>query len=145
MNSMNQSCVRPSAQHFAWVRRLIAAGALGLAALTFLNGCVAVVAAGAAGAGVAWVRGTLETNLEANLDRCYAAGRQAIRELEFASVSERKSGVDAVLVARTALDKRVEIVLKRVGDKSTQVSIRVGVFGDEAVSLALLERMKKNL
>lgn len=145
MNSRNQSRVRPPVQRFASFRRILAAGALGVAVMTSLSGCVAVVAAGAAGAGVAWVRGALETNLEANFDRCYRAGQEAIRELEFAAVSERKSGVDAVLVARTALDKRIEIVLKRVGDKSTQVSIRVGVFGDEALSLALLERMKKNL
>jgi hypothetical protein len=107
--------------------------------------CIAVAAAGAAGAGVAWVRGTLEVNLEDNLDVVYKATQNAVRELEFAPVNERKSGVDASVLARTALDKRVEIVLKKIGPNTTHVSIRVGVFGDETLSLAVLDRIKAGL
>jgi hypothetical protein len=127
------------------VRQALCAVTLGAALVFCASGCVAVVAAGAAGAGVAWVRGALETNLETDLDRAYRASQEAVRELEFAPISERKSGVDAALVARTALDKRIEVIMKRVGDKSTHVSIRVGLFGDEALSLAILDRIKQNL
>jgi hypothetical protein len=125
-------------------RRLAVALVLGsVLSLTF-TGCIAV-AAGAAGAGVAWVRGALEVTVDASLDRTYAAAQSAVRSLEFAPISEKKSGVDASVLARTALDKRVEIVLKRTGDKSTHVSIRVGVFGDEALSVSILERLKREL
>lgn len=130
---------------FSRLRAVVAALALGALASAALSGCAAVVAAGAAGAGVAWVRGALETTLDANLDRVYRATQEAVRELEFAPVSERKSGVDASVLARTALDKRIEVVLKRVGDKTTHVSIRVGVFGDEALSMAVLDRIKAGL
>lgn len=124
-------------------RAVVAALLLGMLSLT--TGCVAIAAAGAAGAGVAWVRGTLEANIEHNLDQVYRAAQKAVAELEFAKVSESKSGLDAVLVARTALDKKIEIVLKRVGKNTTQVVIRVGVFGDEAISLAILDRIKGGL
>lgn len=110
-----------------------------------MTGCIAVAAAGAAGAGVAWVRGALEVNLEDNLDGVYRATQNAVRGLEFAPISERKSGVDAAVLARTALDKRVEIVLKKIGPNTTHVSIRVGIFGDEALSLAVLDRIKAGL
>lgn len=118
---------------------------LGGAILLGTSGCVAVVAAGAAGAGVAWVRGALETNLEASLDEAYQAAQEAVAKLELARISEKKSALDASVLARTALDKRIEIVLKRVGPKTTHVSIRVGVFGDEALSLTVLERMRAAL
>ena len=128
---------------FVLLRAGLAAALLGVATVT--TGCVAVAAAGAAGAGVAWIRGALESNLESNLDRTYRASQNALRQLEFAVVSERKSGVDASLIARTALDKKVEIVLKKVGDNTTHVSIRVGVFGDEDLSIAILDRIKAGL
>ncbi len=129
----------------ARLRAIVTAATLGVAVCLLSTGCVAVVAASAAGAGVAWVRGALETTLEADLDRAYRATQSALRDLEFAVVSERKSGVDAAVFARTARDKRVEVVLERTGDKSTRVSIRIGVFGDESLSLAVLERIKDAL
>lgn len=141
MNTLSISSGRLSP---VWhVRGVIAALLLGL--LTVTTGCVAIVAAGAAGAGVAWVRGTLETTIEHNLDQVYRAAQKTVAELEFAQVSANKSGLDAVLVARTALDKKIEIALKQVGQNTTQVVIRVGVFGDEAMSLAILDRMKREL
>ena len=127
------------------LRVVCAALLLGATVAFTTTGCVAVAAAGAAGASVAWIRGALEVNLEDSLDDVYGATRKAIRGLEFAPVNERKSGVDATVVARTALDKRVEVILKRVGDKTTHVSIRVGVFGDEAMSLSILDRIKGGL
>lgn len=125
------------------VRTVLAAALLGVTVAT--SGCVAVAAAGAAGAGVAWIRGALETNVDRDLDRVYRATQEAVRGLEFAVVTERKSSVDATVVARTALDKKVEVILKQAGSKTTHVSIRVGVFGDEAMSLAILERIKAEL
>jgi hypothetical protein len=109
------------------------------------TGCVAVAAAGAAGAGVAWIRGSLETNLDRDLDRVYQATQKAVRGLEFAVVSERKSAVDSEVIARTALDKKVEIRLKQVGSGATHISIRIGIFGDEDLSLTILDRIKAGL
>jgi hypothetical protein len=109
------------------------------------TGCVAVVAAGAAGTGVAWFNGRMESTLSADIGDSYGAAQAAIRDMEFASVSQKKSSIDAELVARTALDKRVEIVLKKVDDRVTNVSIRIGVFGDETLSLAVVEKIKANL
>lgn len=142
---MTRPAASPTPSAFPRFRAVCAALLLGTTVALATTGCVAVAAAGAAGAGVAWIRGALEVNLEDDLDDVYAATRKAIRGLEFAPVNERKSGVDAAVLARTALDTRVEVILKRVGDKTTHVSIRVGVFGDEAMSLSILDRIKGGL
>ena len=116
-----------------------------LAATVLLSGCVAVMA-GAAGAGaVAYVRGGLEADLDAPYDKAVGASAQAIQQLQFVSVSERKDALDAVLLARTAEDRKIEIKISRRGPELSRVCIRVGVFGNEAKSLAILERIKANL
>jgi hypothetical protein len=116
-----------------------------LAALPLLTGCV-VVAAGAVGAGaVAYVRGELEASLEANLDTAYAATQRALAELEFAMIDQSRSGVDARLVHRTALDKKVEIKLKKDTERLTKIEIRVGVVGDQELSLTLLDKIRAEL
>lgn len=124
---------------------LLAGLVLAGSALLWSSGCVAVVAAGAAGTGVAWYAGRMETTLNEGVGDVYDACRKAVDQLEFARVSERKSGVDGELVARTALDKKVTITLNRVDDHVTKLSIRVGVFGDEALSLNILEKIKAHL
>jgi hypothetical protein len=123
----------------------LAAALLVVAALPWLTGCV-VVAAGAVGAGaVAYVRGELESSVEADLDTAYAAAQRALEKLEFARIEQRKSGLDAQLVHRTALDKRVEIKLKKITDRLTKIEIRVGIVGDQELSLTLLDKIRAEL
>jgi hypothetical protein len=122
--------------------RLMLAAALLAASLT---GCVAVVA-GAAGAGtVAWVRGELEARLDASYEKAATAANLAIKQLQFAKISEKKDALTAILIARTAEDRKVEIKVLKVGDQSAKVQIRVGVFGDEALSLTILDKIRTNL
>jgi hypothetical protein len=110
-----------------------------------LSGCVAVVA-GAAGAGaVAYARGRLDAPLEADYDRAVRAANQAIKQLEFAKVSEKKDALEAILVARTAADRKVDIKVFKVSDQTSKVQIRVGFFGDETLSLTILDKIKINL
>jgi hypothetical protein len=110
-----------------------------------LSGCVAVVA-GAAGAGtIAYVRGRLDAPLEADYDKAVRAANLAIKQLEFAKISEKKDALEAILIARTAADRKVEIKVFKVSDQTSKVQIRVGVFGDQALSLTVLDKIKINL
>jgi len=125
-----------------WKSCLVSAG---VALLASLSGCVAVVA-GAAGAGtVAWVQGRLDAALDANFDKAEKAANQAIEQLQFIKIGEKKDALAAVFTVRTALDKKVDIKILRVGDASSQAQIRVGLFGDEALSLTILEKIKSDL
>lgn len=123
--------------------RLLLAATL-LATVALASGCVAVVAAGAAGGAVAWVRGAVVTSLDGDLDRVYRASQQAVADLQFARISERKSGVDAEIKSRTALDKKVLITLEQAGN-TTKVTIRVDLLGDQQLSLSVLDRIKAHL
>jgi hypothetical protein len=125
------------------LRRLFVAVLLG-ASLAGLSGCLAVAAGAGAGA-VAYVRGELEANLSNDYDKVVNAARSAIKDLEFAKVSENKDALKAELVARTAMDKKVVISISNSGKKLTNIKIRVGVFGDEPLSMSILDKIKASL
>jgi hypothetical protein len=108
------------------------------------SGCIAAAAGAGAGA-VAYIRGELEATLPNDFNKVVAATKESIEQLEFAKVSENKDALKAVLVSRTALDKKVEITLANAGRKQTTVKIRVGLFGDEQLSMAILDKIKSNL
>lgn len=96
-----------------------------------------------AGAGaVAYVRGDLESTLAKDYNAVVDATRGAIKDLEFAKISDNKDAFKALLTARTALDKKVEITVTNSGKNLTNIKIRVGVFGDEQLSLAIFEKIK---
>jgi hypothetical protein len=118
---------------------LLAAGIL-----IALPGCIAVAAGAGAGV-VAYVRGDLQTSVPSEYPKVVEAARRALKDLEFVLVSDNKDALKAVLVARTALDKKVEVTLTNSGKKLTDIKIRVGIFGDEQLSLSILEKLKSGL
>ena len=91
------------------------------------------------------MQGRLDATLDATFDKTDNAVNQAITQLQFAKVSEKKDVLDAILIVRTAEDKKFKIKIVRVGDTISGVWIRVGLFGNEVQSLAILDKIKANL
>lgn len=117
---------------------------LAVAAIT-QSGCF-IVAAGAAGAGaVAYVRGELSATLSNSFEAVDRASAAALQQLQLVKINDRKDAFVSIARARTADDKKVEIKLTKLSNDTTKVQIRVGVFGDEAKSLAILDKIKSNL
>lgn len=91
--------------------------------------------------------GDLETQVSEDLDTLYAASREALESLEL-NLIEGKGGKDALsatLVARDVQDKKVQIKMAAVTNELTELSIRVGVFGDETKSQLIYQEILKNL
>lgn len=113
--------------------------------LVFGTGCVAVlVGAGAAGS-VAYVKGDLEAVLEEDVTQVYEASLKALEELEIAATKKDKDALGAVIISRTAQDKKITIKLKATENDLTKLSIRVGVFGNRAQSQRIYDEIKNNL
>lgn len=113
--------------------------------LTSQSGCVAVAVGSAAAGTVAYVRGDLEATVDASYERSLRATKAGIERMRFNLVSERSDAVSGRFIARTALDKKVDVLVTKDAEKATKVRIRVGVFGDEQISLALLDAIKAGL
>jgi len=115
--------------------------ALALALAASSSGCVAA-AAGAGAAGAAYVMGSLDASLPANPERIVEASKGVLQDSDIHVLESDATNIDGSVVGRTALDRRVEITVKRVDEKQSKISIRVGTFGDRDVSQDLLDRIR---
>ncbi|MBI5383153.1 MAG: DUF3568 family protein [Verrucomicrobia bacterium] len=128
-------------------KQIVLAGVLA-AGLPLMTGCLAVAVAGGAAAGagaVVYVKGELQSNLEAPLAKCTTAANQAVTNLKLKKIGEENDGTSAKIKARNAKDQAVTISLKKLTDSATRISIRVGTWGDKAASQQILDEVKKGL
>lgn len=132
------------------MKTLCKVAALGLiATLPVAAGCE--VAAGlalgaAAGVGTyAYVDGEMESSEKAPIDKTWDATQEAVKDLQLQVEEQKKDTQTASLRARQADGTRVSIELTNAGPETTQVAIRVGVFGDEAESKQILEKIQSHL
>ena len=129
----------------------ITAAALSLGAgagLLLQTGCAVLLVGGGAAAGIGgyvFVKGELKSTENAPMERVWMASLGAMEELKFPVTMQNKDAVSAQITARTAQDKKVHIALKSVGESSTEIRIRVGTWGDEALSLVIMDKLKKKL
>lgn len=108
------------------------------------SGCVAFLAGGAGAGTMAYLRGEMSSAEDVPLVRARAAARTALTGLGYpiTSSSEDK-GIRATFVARKDAETNVHVTVERITDSATQVKIRVGLLGDQAVSKLILDRMRK--
>ena len=125
------------------LRRLLVVALLGIS-LAGLSGCI-LAAAGAGAGAMAYAGRELETTLPNDYSKVVRATQKAVQQLEFTKVSEQKDALKAVLVSRTGLDKKVEITITNSGNKTTHISIVVGLIGDKELSVAILDKIKAEL
>ncbi len=87
---------------------------------------------------VAWVRGALQTTLDASLEDTVAATTKALKNLQFSEIASRADALAGVVTAKTALGEKIEITLTALTPTTSRIDIRVGSFGDEPVSQRIL-------
>ena len=110
-----------------------------------LGGCVvAAVGAGAAGT-VAYLKGDLEAVESRKLEEVHAATLKAVKELGLNVTQDSKDALSATVVARDAEDKKVKISLNATAEQTTKLSIRVGLFGSEAKSRLIYQKIHDHL
>lgn len=110
-----------------------------------VKGCVvAAVGAGAAGT-VAYVKGDLEAIESKKLSTVHEATLKAIKELGLNVTKETKDALSAVIIVRDAQDKKITIKLRATTEKTTKLSIRVGLFGNETKSRLIYQKIHENL
>ncbi len=127
------------------LNRFIVTGLIMIVLLGFTGGCAALLIGGGAAVGagtVAYVRGELKATDEVSLDTAWNAAEDAMKDLQFIVVDQHKDALQAKLKARTATDRRVVILLKKQGERLTDIRIRVGTFGDQSLSRLILDKIK---
>jgi len=113
-----------------------------------LQGCMllAVGAGAAAGAGtMAYIEGEFQTTYAASLDRTWNATLEAIKDLDFRIIATQKDETEGDIEAKKIGGEKVRIGLSIAGPGTTLVKIRVGIFGDEAASRAISNKIASRL
>ncbi len=115
------------------------------AAFAAASGCAALVGAGAGAAGVAYVAGELQANVDGTPPQVVNATLDAFEDMDIAIVSYDSSDMDGEVTGRTADDTRVQVSVDRETDRTSELGIRVGTFGDEQMSRRIYDRIRENL
>lgn len=113
--------------------------------LAWASGCIAVAAGAAAGTGVFYAKGSLEGHLDAAVKASSAAAEAVLKEMNITVVSTTADDLTGVIEARTAENTRVRINFNSVTANTTRINIRIGVFGNQAMSMSIYERIKTKI
>ena len=98
--------------------------------------------AAAVGAGTyAYIKGNLSRNYDASMDKTWQAAVQAVEELKLTTESKQHDAFTGVIKGKMADGKSFTINLKRLGENSTEIGIRIGTFGDRARSEAIHDKI----
>jgi hypothetical protein len=124
--------------------RRFAAVALLVVFVGLSAGCVAAGAAAAGAGTAAYVTGDTEATLAAEPQHVLTAARETYKAMDIAITDEMKGGGQRRLKGETGAGETVSVSVEPRGE-STKVWVRVGFFGDSALSHQILERIKQRL
>ena len=89
--------------------------------------------------------GTLEAELDYPLDATFLAAKEALTALEVVILQDEQDDLAAQLLARDAHDEMITIEFEVLPRSRTQMTIRVGSFGDKNKSSVIFNRIMENL
>ena len=64
--------------------------------------------------------------------------------MSMADVTKTATSVDAEIRARSA-KRKIKIDIEKAGDNVSDITIKVGMLGDEALALQILNKIKENI
>ena len=124
--------------------RLLAASMLSMGVMV-ASGCLAVAAVAGTGLGVAYAKGDLESVVDATPQEVFAAAKAALGDMDIRVLATDWDDHEGAVNARTAQDKKIIIKVAKHTETTSTLSIRIGTFGDEAMSQTIYEKIKARL
>lgn len=119
-----------------------------LLALAASAGCVAAAVVGGATAGagaVYWVEGALRTSLGHPIHEVHDATVEVLKNNGVGIVADKTEGYNGEIESALRGGGNVRINLKEVSSTVTEVTIRIGTFGDRDQSEIVLNDIKAHL
>ncbi|MCC6682188.1 MAG: DUF3568 family protein [Phycisphaeraceae bacterium] len=89
--------------------------------------------------------GALVAHLDAPPLKVTEAAVDVCEDMELTLIDSASTQIDGKVHARTAQGSRIYITVNLDGVDASKISIRKGTFGDENISLTLLERIENEL
>jgi len=120
---------------------------LGIVLFGFLaTGCVAlVVGTGAGAAGTVYVMGKLEERVEASVPQVQKAAVAGLKDLDLPIQKNKGDKLSAQIESETADEQTIWVKVNFVTESLSELTIRVGLTGDEQQSREILRAIKQHL
>jgi hypothetical protein len=125
-----------------------ATGILSAIALGVLAGCVAVVFAAGAAAGVGgavWYHGQLRTTLAGSVPSVRAAAVATLQKMSNGVPAQEGDSMEATARSYTADGREITVELKSLSPSVTEIHIEIGFWGDYDLSQQILEDIANRL
>ncbi len=120
--------------------------AIMLTAVVALTGCTMMGGASDAGeASVDYVMGIFKADIQATPTRIAEATKRAFEVYAIKVQEYRTTELDAIITGYTATEKKIEVLVKRESDAVSELSIHIGMMGEETFSHLLYEEIKRQL
>ncbi len=113
--------------------------------LFYLSGCGVLILGGAAAGTVGYVSGDLKATLEGSFEKVVEAADSAISDNAITQVAKDESQHNVAYELRTLQQDKITLTITRASKDLTNVTIRVGVFGDEPLSRHILTEIESRL
>lgn len=117
---------------------------LGVCAI-LTSGCILIPVAAGAVAGVVYSNGKLESHIDAPVAKTAEAAKSVLEEMQCNITKYTTGMLDGEVTGKTADSRVINVELRYATDTSCRIFIRVGTFGDEALSQTVLSKIKAKL
>ena len=126
-------------------RRLAGLMSLGIS-VSVMTGCVPLIIGAAAGAGgVAYVQGVLHKNLDIPIDKLHRISLDALKRLKMTVQTEKVEGAKSTIKAEDVDHAKIKITINKLTENSSQLNIRVGIWGNQTKSQMVLNAIEKKI
>ncbi|MDR4496245.1 MAG: DUF3568 family protein [Nitrospirales bacterium] len=114
--------------------------------ILFSTGCVALmVGAGAGAAGTVYVMGKLQERVEAKVQKVQEAAIAGLQDLNLPIRKNQGDKLSANIESETADEKTIWVHVDFISESFSELTIRVGLTGDEHRSREILRAIKRHL
>jgi len=111
-----------------------------------MAGCVPLIIGAAAGVGgVAYVNGSLVRNVDEPVEKVHKAALAGLKKLGLFVTSDELDKHSSTIRAQYEDAKKVRVSIEALTEYVTQVSIRVGTFGNQDESYVILDAILEKI
>jgi len=119
---------------------------LSIFSLMTMSGCIPLLIGAAAGAGgFSYVKGALVKNVDHTVKEVHKAGMTALKKLNFFVTTDELNKRSALIRAEYENGQKIQIFIDALTERSSKITIRIGMFGNQEQSQMILSAIEKKL
>jgi len=109
-------------------------------------GCIPLLIGAVAGVGgMTYIKGSLVHNVDHTVKQVNKASLEALKDLKLFITSDELNKRSSVIKAEYENGKNISVFIDALTERSSKITIRVSVFGDQVKSQTILNAILRNL